>query len=410
MEALKKAFEELQKDWKQYKDTNDSRLKVVEKKGHAPADFTVKMEKMNTSMDDLAKTVEELKAVKNTPTPDEKKAEHEEIHAKAKEAVQHYMQKGFGGKNCDEKIEDIKASFLLHDEHKLLAVDVDRDGGVWVRPEVDSEIRKRIFESSPMRAHADSQGISTDSLEFVYDDDEVAQGWVGETQVRGDTDSSQLSKVTIPVHEQFAQPVATQKLLDDASINIESWLAGKVDAKFSRSEATAFITGDGVSKPKGILSYPSGSGTFGTVEQVNSGSAGNVTEDGLISLQNALFEEFQANARYFMRRATAGAVRLLKDGENRYLWSISGDLTSGAMQMLLGKPVHFANDMPAAAADSLSIAYGDFRQGYLIVDRIGIRVLRDPFTTKGQIKFYTTKRVGGGVQQFQAIKLQKLAS
>ena len=409
MEALKKAFEEFQKDWKQYKDTNDSRLKLVESKGHAPADYTEKMEKMNTSMDDLAKTVEELKVVKNTPTLDETKAEHAEIHAKSKSAIQHYLQKGSNATSV-EQINDIKASFLLHDEHKLLAVDVDRDGGVWVRPEVDSEIRKRIFESSPMRAHADSQGISTDSLEFIYDDDEVAQGWVGETQTRGDTSTSKLNLVSIPVHEQFAQPVATQKLLDDASINIESWLAGKVDGKFSRSEATAFITGDGVSKPKGILNYPSGSGTFNTIEQVDSGSAGNVTEDGLISLQNALFEEFQANARYFMRRATAGAVRLLKDGENRYLWSISGDLTSGAMQMLLGKPVHFANDMPAAAADSLSIAYGDFRQGYLIVDRIGIRVLRDPFTTKGQIKFYTTKRVGGGVQQFQAIKLQKLAA
>lgn len=408
MEALKKAFEELQKDWKQYKDTNDSRLKVVEKKGHAPADYTEKMEKMNTSMDDLSKTVEELKAIKNTPTLDETKAEHAEIHAKSKSAIQHYLQKGSNATSV-EQINDIKASFLLHDEHKLLAVDVDRDGGVWVRPEVDQEIRKRIFESSPMRAHADSQGISTDSLEFIYDDDQVAQGWVGETQTRGDTGTSKLNLVSIPVHEQFAQPVATQKLLDDASINIEAWLAGKVDSKFARAEATGFITGNGVSKPKGILSYQNGDGSFNTIEQVNSGSAGNVTEDGLINLQNALFEEFQPNARWFMKRATAGKVRLLKDGENRYLWSISGDLTSGAIQMLLGQPVHFANDMPVAAADALSIAYGDFRQGYLIVDRIGIRVLRDPFTTKGQIKFYTTKRVGGGVQQFQAIKLQKLA-
>ena len=409
MEALKKAFKELQEDWHEYKKTNDNRLKLVETRGTAPADYDEKLDKMNTSMDDLTKTVEELQALKNQSTHDDIKAERIEIDQKGKEATSKWFRKGPNALS-DEELGHISKSIEQNEEMKLLAVDVDRDGGIWVRPEFDLEIRKRIFESSPMRAHADQQTISTDSLEFPYDDDEFEDESVGETEARAETDTGEMNKVSIPIHEISAQPVATQKLLDDAAINIEAWLTNKVQMKFGRSEATQFISGNGVSVAKGILSYPSGSGLFNTVEQINSGSAGGVTSDGLIDLQNSLFEVFQGNARWFMRRATAGLVRKLKDNEDRYFWSLSGDLTTGAMQTLLGNPIHFADDMPVAAANSLSIAYGDFRAGYLIVDRIGIRVLRDPFTTKGKIKFYTTKRFGGGVQQFQAIKLQKLAA
>lgn len=409
MEALKKAFKELQEDWHEYKKTNDDRLKLVEKKGHAPGDYDEKLDKMNDSMDGLTKTVEELQALSNQPKPDDIKAANAEIDQKGKEATSKWFRKGPASLS-DEELGHIGKSIELNEEMKLLAVNVDRDGGIWVRPEFDMEIRKRIFESSPMRAHADQQTISTDSLEFPYDDDEFEDESVGETEARAETDTGEMNKVSIPIHEISAQPVATQKLLDDSAINIEAWLTNKVQMKFGRSEATQFISGNGVSVAKGILSYPNGSGLFNTVEQVNSGSAGGVTSDGLIDLQNSLFEVFQGNARWFMRRATAGLVRKLKDNEDRYFWSLSGDLTTGAMQTLLGNPIHFADDMPVAAANSLSIAYGDFRAGYLIVDRIGIRVLRDPFTTKGKIKFYTTKRFGGGVQQFQAIKLQKLAS
>ena len=409
MEALKKAFKELQEDWHEYKKTNDNRLKLVETRGTAPADYDEKLDKMNTSMDDLTKTVEELQALKNQSTHDDIKAERVEIDKKGKFATSKWFRKGPNALS-DEELGHISKSIEQNEEMKLLAVDVDRDGGIWVRPEFDLEIRKRIFESSPMRAHADQQTISTDSLEFPYDDDEFEDESVGETEARAETDTGEMNKVSIPIHEISAQPVATQKLLDDAAINIEAWLTNKVQMKFGRSEATQFISGNGVSVAKGILSYPSGSGLFNTVEQINSGSAGGVTSDGLIDLQNSLFEVFQGNARWFMRRATAGLVRKLKDNEDRYFWSLSGDLTTGAMQTLLGNPIHFADDMPVAAANSLSIAYGDFRAGYLIVDRIGIRVLRDPFTTKGKIKFYTTKRFGGGVQQFQAIKLQKLAA
>jgi HK97 family phage major capsid protein len=404
---IKESLDNLNRDWEEFKKTNDDRLKAIEKKGSASSDFSEKMDKINDSMDSLTEKVEKIEALKNVPTSGDQKAEVKEVAAKASEAMQHYMKKG-PLSTTEEHIQAIQKGFEFS-ELKLLAVNVDRDGGVFVMPERDSEIRKRIYESSPVRQLADSQSISSDALEFVYDDDEVEQGWVGETEARPETDSSQLSLVRIYAHEQYAQPRATQKLLDDASINMEAWLAGKVQAKFARSEATAFVSGNGVSQPKGFLSYPNGDGSFDTIEQVNSGSAGGVTEDGLISLQNALFEEFQGNAKWMMQRATAGVCRKLKDGEDRYLWSVSGDLSTGAMQNLLDKPVHFANDMPAIAANALAIAYGDFRAGYLIADRLGIRVLRDPYTTKGSVKFYTTRRVGGGVQQFQAIKLQKLA-
>ena len=408
---VKQSLEDLQRDWSEFKKTNDQRLKLVEEKGHAPADFDEKMDKINSSMDKLTADVEQLKATANQPSAEDQKAEQKEIQAKHREAIRKWFQKGGRGENIsDEHLEAMKKGFEAHenDGMKLLAVNVDRDGGIWVRPEFDMEIRKKVFETSPMRELADQQTISTDSLEFPYDDDEPDSGWVGETESRPETENSQMNEVSIFAHEIYAQPKATQKLLDDSAIDIEAWHAGKVADRFMRQENTAFVSGNGNKKPKGFLSYPAGDG-FGSIEQVASGSAGGVTADGLIDLQNSLIENFQPNARWLMKRATAAEVRKLKDGEDRYLWSVSGDLATGVMQSLLGKPVRFANDMPDVAADALSIAYGDFRQGYLIVDRIGIRILRDPYTQKGKVLFYTTKRVGGGVQHFQAIKLQKLA-
>jgi HK97 family phage major capsid protein len=204
----------------------------------------------------------------------------------------------------------------------------------------------------------------------------------------------------------YAMPKASQKLLDDANLNVEAWLSEHISAKFGRDEATAFITGNGVNKPMGIMSYASGT-SFGQVEQINSGSSGAFTADGLIDLVYGLKEPYKANAVFLMARSSVKLVRKLKDSQNQYLWAPG--LNGNSQSQLLGFPIYEAADVAAASASSLSAAFGDFRAAYQIVDRVGIRMLRDPYSSKPHILFYTTRRVGGAVKNFEAFKIHKLA-
>jgi len=208
-----------------------------------------------------------------------------------------------------------------------------------------------------------------------------------------------------------AKPKASQKLLDDAFVNVEAWLAEKVGEKFARTEATAFVSGDGVNKPRGILTYTAGDG-FEMIEQIVSGAAADIsaanTADGLINLVMSLKAPYKAGAAFLMERATVKAVRKLKDTQGQYFWQPS--LTAGNPDMIMGFPVYEADDMETIGANALPIAFGNFKVGYQIVDRFGIRTLRDPYSAKPYVEFYTTKRVGGGVKNFEAIKLLKCST
>lgn len=295
-------------------------------------------------------------------------------------------------------------------ELKALSAGSDSAGGYLVMPESGGVITTKVFETSPIRQLATVETVGTDQYEVVTDADEAAAGWVGELGTRSETNTPALSKVIIPVNEIYANPRATQKMLDDGIIDVESWLAGKVADIFARTEATAFVSGNGRAKPRGLLSYDAGT-TISSfqVEQVNSGTAGAFTYDGLVDLQNALKEEYQANAAFLIKRATNAALMKLKDGESRPIFNMTYDKNVGVQPSILGKPVYFANDMEAIASASLSAIYGDIRRAYLIVDRIGLRVLRDPFSAKPYVQFYTTKRVGAGTVNFEAYKIQKLS-
>lgn len=383
---LEKKFEDLGRAFEEFKKNNDKVLAEVKAKGDAAAESKQAAERANADISKIQDEIKALQTAANRPgAGSEKGASAEEIERK--EAFTKWMRKGM--------------------ESKALSVESDPDGGYLVTPQIANEIVKKVFESSPMRQLADVITISTDSFEIIQDLGEVGSGWVGETASRPATDSSQFKKVVIPVHELYAKPQASQKILDDAAVNVEAWLAGKVADKFARDEATAFMSGNGVAKPKGILAYASGTSGFNDIEQVNSGTSGVVTADGLLALVYALKAPYAANAVFMMQRATELAVRKLKDSQNRYLWEPG--LNGSAQSMLVGKPLYQANDMEAVAANALAIAFGDFKQGYQIVDRIGIRTLRDPFSAKPYVEFYTTKRVGGGVKNFEAIKIQKLA-
>jgi HK97 family phage major capsid protein len=273
---------------------------------------------------------------------------------------------------------------------------------------MSANIVKIVNEASPMRALASVETISTDALELIQDYDAAGSGWTTETGAVSDSTTPQIGKSSIPVHELYAQPKATQKLVDDSAVDIEAWVAEKVAESFLTKENAAFISGDGSGKPKGILSYAAGT-SWGQIQQVNSGTSAVVTADGLIKLFFALKEDYAQRATFLMNRSVVQAVRLLKETTtDQYLWQPG--LAAGAPDTLMGVPVKQATDMPVAAANSLSVAVGDFARAYQIVDRIGIRVLRDPFTEKPFVKFYTTKRVGGDVVNFEALKLLKLAA
>lgn len=297
---------------------------------------------------------------------------------------------------------------------KTMTVGNDGNGGYLAPTEFGGIVMGRIFETSPVRSVANIMTTSASEIEFVLDDDEPDAGWVGEVSARPDTNTPGVGQIIIPAHEIYAQPKASQKLLDDAGVDVEAWLAGKVSRKFGRVENTSFVTGDGSQKAKGFLAYAAWAspGVYerNAVEQVNSGTSADFDGDSFKDLQNALIEDYQGNAVWMMKRSTWASVTKLKDSTGRYLFETFSNFRDGDQLQILGKPVRLADDMPAQAANSLSVVYGDFGEGYTVVDRIGIRVLRDPFTSKPFVKFYTTKRTGGAVTNYEALKIMKLAA
>lgn len=387
---IQKVVTDMQSAFAEFKTANEARLKAIETKGYAPADLQEKVDKLN---EEVQKKSEELAAIKTamarTPGVEAKAGALSEAQIKAGKLMDGYLRKG-----------------VNEMEIKALSSDSDEDGGLLITPQMSSEVVKKIFETSPMRQYASVQTISTSSLEILQDLDEAGAGWVGEVEARPETTTPKLNMIEIPVHELYAEPKATQRLLDDASINMEAWLAEKVADRFARLENASFVAGDGVKKAKGFLSYAAGT-AFGQIQQVNSGVSGDITGDSMIELLYSLKAGYKPNAKFFMNRDLIKKARLLKDNDDRYLWAPGLDgQTAGS---ILGYEIVEFQDMPVAAANALAVAFGDMRQAYQIVDRIGIRVLRDPFTAKPFIKFYTTKRVGGGVKNFEAIKLLKLA-
>ncbi len=301
------------------------------------------------------------------------------------------------------------ASELVQSEFKSMNVQIDEDGGFLVTPELSSEIVKRVFESSPMRELASAVTIGSDSLNILEDNDEAGAGWVGEEEARPETSTPKIAMINIPVNEMYAKPKATQKLLDDAAWNVESWLQEKVSSKFSRLESAAFIKGNGVMKPKGVLAYPTVADdtfTFGSLQQnISTGTGVTFTADDILDIITDFKEAYSANLVIQIHRTALKVMRKLKDLNGQYLWQpgVNGLRDSS----FAGVPVRLSQDLEPLAANSRSIIVGDFRQGYQIVDRFGVRVLRDPFTEKPNVLFYSTKRVGGAVKNFEAIKILK---
>jgi HK97 family phage major capsid protein len=395
MHDVNQAVDALGRAFAEFRAANDEALRQKADRGASDPVTERKIERINDELDTLRDRIERTQTALNrrvAPSLGARRADDEPDEHKT--AFVDYLRKG-------------NEAALARLDHKALSVGADHEGGYAVPAQLSASIVKTIRESSPIRALAGVETIATDSLEMLVDKDEAGVGWVSETAARSETAAPELAKIIIPVHEMYAEPRATQKLIDDASIDVEAWLAEKVAERFARLEASAFVNGSGVGQPRGFLTYPAGT-AWGQIEQINSGSSGAVSADGLINLQGALIPEYAANASWVMNRLTLRDVRKLKDQQGQYLWQPG--LGENAPETLLGRPIAKASDMPTAGPAALSVAFGDFRRGYQVVDRAGIRILRDPFTAKPYVKFYTTKRVGGDVVNFDAIKIQKLAA
>jgi HK97 family phage major capsid protein len=281
-----------------------------------------------------------------------------------------------------------------------------------VPPEVEAEIGRRLYANSPIRAISSVRQVSASLYKKPFSTNGLATGWVGETAARPETASITLAELNFPAMELYAMPSATQTLLDDAAVNIDQWMAEEVQLVFAEQEGIAFTTGNGVNRPKGFLDYTKvadASWTWGNLGYLATGVAGAFAaanpSDRLVDLAYSLKIGYRQNASWVMNRKTQSAIRKFKDTTGSYLWEPAARPDGKAT--LMGFPVTEAEAMPDIAADSFALAFGDFASGYLVVDRIGLRVLRDPYSAKPYVLFYMTKRVGGGVQNFEAIKLMK---
>lgn len=380
--------------WEQFKSVNDRRLSEIERKGAADPLTTEQLSTINTVIGNYKERLDRMETAMVRPSLGGGSALiNDPLQAEHKHAFCNYIRKGVEGD-------------LPKLEAKALSVGSDVDGGYLVTSAMSDRIITIVNETSPMRKLARVETISSDSLELIEDTQEFAAGWTTETGAVSVTNTPQLGKKVITAYELYAQPAATTKLIDDSSVDIESWLAEKLADVFSRKENTAFISGDGSGKPKGILSYTAGT-SWGQIEQLGTGAgAAIIAADDIVELYYKLKEDYATRATFLMNRSVAQLVRLLKETTTgQYLWQPG--LAAGAPDTLMGVPAMQAADMPVAAVNNIVMAVGDFQSAYQIVDRSGIRILRDPFTNKPFVNFYSTKRVGGEVVNSEAIKLLK---
>lgn len=313
-------------------------------------------------------------------------------------------------------------SFIRHGDasgfsQKAMSVGSDPHGGYWVDAGLSSSITRTIFETSPIRQIARIVQVDSEAFEEILDRNEAGASWVSETESRPETTTPEIGKSRIPANELYAAPRITQQLLDDAKVDLVQWISDKISDKLSRTENTAFVSGNGVGRPRGFLSYTAvttadATRAWDNIQYIPSGASGSFTSsnsgDALLSLQFSLKAGYRQNAVWLMNSSTLAAVRKLKDGQGNYLWQQS--VIASEPSLLLGHKVVVAEDMPSVSANSLSIAFGDFGRGYTIVDRVPMRMLRDPFTSKPYVIFYVYKRTGCDLVNSEAIKVLKMAA
>jgi HK97 family phage major capsid protein len=393
---IQTTVDDLARTFEEFKSTNNERLVHLEKKGHEAPHLQEKLSKLESSLDHSEKRLKQLEAFTNRPPHDT----HGQPLGGHNHAFMDYLRKGLDAPLCEY-------------ERKTLSTTSEGDGGYLVPSGLHNHLYSTLQTASVMRGLASVREISTSSLEILIDKGHADAGWVAETQARDETKTPDLLKSKIPAHEMYARPRATQKLLDDAMVNVEEWLAQKISQQMAAMENAAFIHGEGQISPTGILSYKTADKKdwkWGTLEEIKSGADGHFKQgwevDALLILFHSLKTAYLPGASWLMSRTAQMALRQLKDpGSHQYLWQ--PPLGGMSHPTLLGYPVVVSDDMPSltSGTPSKSIIFGNFKEGYQIVDRTGTRVLRDPYSAKPYVEFYTTRRVGGDVLNFEALKV-----
>lgn len=396
------AFEDLRYTLESYRSANEERLAEIEARQSADPLTEQKLARMDATLDDTIRRIDRITLERGRPALAQDGASRDPLVAEHKAAFAAYVRSG-------------EAGGLKRLEAKALSAGSGPDGGYLAPSTVEGEILRRLSAVSPIRSLATVRTISSGIYKKAFSTTGPASGWVAETAARTQTNAPTLAELSFPAMELYAMPAATQTLLDDAIVNIDQWIAEEVESVFAEQEGAAFVNGDGTDKPKGFLAYPTvaeASWSWGNVGVLNTGVAGafpaSNPSDVLVDLVYALKAGYRQNAAFVMNRKTQAQIRKFKDSTGNYLWQPPA--SAGAPATLLGFPLVEAEDMPNIANNAVSIAFGDFRRGYLVVDRAGVRILRDPYSAKPYVLFYTTKRVGGGVQDFAAIKGLKFAA
>ena len=395
------ALEEFMYSFEAFKDANDQRLKEIERRSAADPLTAEKVDRISDALDEQKRLIDGV-VLKNVRPALGVHGDNSVQALERKQAFEAYIRSG------DERK-------LRAFEEKAMSYGTAQDGGYLVPDETEREIGRRMAQISPIRSIATVRRISSAVLKKPFATSGIGTGWVAETAARPQTSTSGLAELSFPTAELYAMPAATGALLDDSMVDLDAWIAGEIETVFAEQEGAAFVNGDGANKPRGFLNYSQvadSSWSWGNVGYIPTGEAASLPADSptdkLIELVYALKAGYRQNASWVMNRKTQATLRKLKDANRQYIWQPPA--AAGSKAMLMGFPVVEAEDMPDIDAGKAPIAFGDFRRGYLMVDRAGVRVLRDPYSAKPYVLFYTTKRVGGGIQNFEAIKLLKVAA
>jgi len=391
------SFDALMDAFEAYKETNDRRLTEIEHCKNADPLLNEQLKRIDHALNEQQRHIDSLITRASRPALSGEIASQDSLQHKT--AFDAYVRKG------DEY-------HLRCLEEKSQAISVSEEGGYLVPNELDHELSRRMIALSPIRSISSVRQVSGPTYQKAFSVSGPSAGWVAETDARAESTKMNLQQRSFVAAELYAMPVASSILLDDAAVDIEQWLLEEIESVFAEKEGTAFVNGTGTHQPKGFLTCDKTTndtwewGKLGYIATgVEGGFADNSPSDKLVDLIYSLKAGYRQNAVWVMSRSTQAEIRKFKDNTGNYLWQPPA--APGGRASLMNFPLIEVEDMPAPAENSFSIAFGDFRRGYLIVDRQGLRVLRDPFSAKPHVLFYTTKRVGGGIHDFDAIKLLK---
>ena len=397
-----KILAELQQTFEAFKAEREAELAGIDKK-FADVVQTEKVDRINNEITKLSKDLDAINATIAALKVGGAGAESDPNVVEHAGAFNRWFRKG-----VDAGLSDLEVKAKLTTQS-------DPDGGYLAPEEVEGTIDRVLSTVSAVRSIARVMSITSDTYKKLVNMGGAGYGWVGEEQARPETTSPSLREIAITTAELYAMPAATQKALDDSRIDIGQWLADEVSIVFGEQEGAAFVSGDGVNKPRGFLAYDAianASYSWGKLGFVVTGAAAAFASsnpaDAIIDLYYSLKAGYRTGASFITSDAVMATIRKFKDGQGNYLWAPPTGPDMPAT--ILGKPVVSDDNMPALGANNFPVAFGNFQRGYLIVDRAGIRILRDPYTSKPNVLFYTTKRVGGGVVNFEALKLLKCST